>query len=400
LALDSCILALDFLVLKIHNMKFPWFLLLGLFVTGCRKQAHIEFKGTVAGLKNGVFIVKTLADSTIFGENIKDGKFIIAQKILNRPGYYTMNITDAANNDGHNAFEVYLEDGKYTIEADAGKLYRYPKITSPSKIQEQLSAFYTLADNMSAETQQQVTKINRQLKEKYGSLSPDVYNDLLGKLQLNQAKMRDVDAAAFKQFMKQYPQSDISAHILSKLDYEGDPVTYYAIFKTLTPAARSSEDGQEIGDKLSHMIKLVAGAKAPAIEGNTPGGKPFDAKSIHKKLILVDFWKAGNELSRRNHDQVKSILAQDYVAKNLDVISVSLDSKPDWWTTAIKDDQLPWAQVCDLKGNDSPNAANYNITEIPSYYLLDGEWKIIVPKIGVRSIELEISEYLKKHPKQ
>jgi hypothetical protein len=378
-------------------MKFPCIILLGLLITGCNKQAHIEFTGTATGIKNGVFIVKTPGDSTIFGENIKDGKFSIPKKILNRPGYYTLNVTDADNKDEHSPYEVYLEDGKYTIEAEAGKLYRYPKITSPSKIQEQLSVFYSLADNMSVEAMKQVTQINKELKEKYASLSPDAYNNLLNKLQQNEAKIRDVDVIAFKQFLKQYPQSDISAHILSKLNYEGDPVNYYTIFKTLTPAAQNSEEGQEIGSKLSRMINLVAGKKAPAITGNTPDGKPFNAKSVNKKMIVVDFWRASNELSRRNHDQIKSLLAQAQVQKNVTFISVSLDSKADWWNTALKDDKLTWTQVADLKGDDSPNAANWNITEIPTYYLLDGQWNIVVANIGIKNIDFEVSQYLKAH---
>jgi hypothetical protein len=378
-------------------MKFPYIILAGLLLAGCKKQAYVEFNGTTTGIKNGVFTVKTLGDSTIIGENIKDGKFTIDKKHLGKPGYYNMNITDADNKDEHSPYEVYLDDGKYVVEAKAGELYKYPKITSPSKIQEQLSAFYTLADNLSNETQQNIVKTNKELKENYLKLGPEAYNNLLGKLQENQAKMRDVDAVAFKQFLKQYPQSEISAHILSKLDYEGDPVTYYAIFKSLTPEAQKSDEGQEIGDKLSHMISLVVGKKAPAIQGNTPDGKPFDPKSVTKKLIVVDFWKAGNELSRRNHDQVKSLMAQDAVKQNVAFVSVSLDSKSDWWTGALKDDKLDWTQVSDLKGNDSPNAANYNITEIPSYYLLDGNWNIVVPKIGIKSIEFEVSQYLKKH---
>ena len=146
------------------------------------------------------------------------------------------------------------------------------------------------------------------------------------------------------------------------------------------------------------MVKLVTGKQAPAVEGKTPDGKTFDLKSIHKKMIVIDFWKAANEFSRRNHDQIKSLLAQEGVEKNVEFISVSLDSKSDWWTGAVKDDKLTWTQVSDLKGNDSPNAANYNITEIPTYYLLDGQWNIIVPKIPLKTLGFEISQYLKKHP--
>lgn len=378
-------------------MKFPYIIALGLLIAGCKKQAQVEFSGNIPGLKSGVFTVKTPGDSTVYGENIKDGKFVIPQKHLGHPGYFKMNITNADVNDGHSPFEVYLEDGKYTIEAKADELYKYPKITSSSKIQEQLSVFYTLADSLSAETQQQLAKTNKYLSDNLNQLSKDAYNAQLSKLQDYQTKMRDVDAGAFKQFLKQYPQSEISAHILAKLDYEGDPVAYYAIFKSLSPAAQNSEDGQEIGDKLSHMVKLVAGKPAPALEGKTPDGKAFDPKSIHKKLIVVDFWKAANELSRKNHDQVKSLLIQDGLEKNVAFVSVSLDSKSDWWTTALRDDKLTWTQVSDLKGNDSPNAANYNITEIPTYYLLDGQWNIVAPKIPLNHLGFEIAEYLKKH---
>jgi hypothetical protein len=255
-----------------------------------------------------------------------------------------------------------------------------------------------MVDSVSAGAQQQILTISKKLKDDYAKLSPDAYNSLVAKQSENETKLRDADAVVFKQFLKQYPQSEIAGHIFSKLDYEGDPVTYYALFKSLSPVAQQSEDGQEIGDKLSHMIKLVTGKKAPALEGNTPDGKPFDPKTIHKKVIVLDFWKAGNSFSRTSHDQIKSLLGQPDVEKNVAFISISLDSKPDWWKTALKDDQLSWTQVSDLKGNDSPNAANYNITEIPSYYLLDGDWNIVVPKIGLKNVGFEVSEYLKKHP--
>ena len=77
-------------------MKFPYLILLGLLAAGCKKQAQVEFAGNIPGLKSGVFTVKTLGDSTIFGENIKDGRFTIPQKHLGHPGYFKMNITDDA----------------------------------------------------------------------------------------------------------------------------------------------------------------------------------------------------------------------------------------------------------------------------------------------------------------
>lgn len=384
--------------MKYLNTKYAYIILLALLAVGCKKNAFIEFTGNAPGIKKGVFIVKTLGDSAIFGENIKEGQFTIDKKYLKTPGYYTMNITDDDNNDHHEPFEVYLEGGQYMIEAEAGKLYLYPKITSPSKIQEQLSAFYTLSDKLSADATQEVKRLNDELKTKGNSLSKVAYSQLLNALSAAENKMITNNITAFKEFVKQYPNSDISTHLMAKLNYDDDPLSYYAIYKTLSPAAKNTDEGKEIGDKLSHLIKLVVGAKAPPIYGKMPDGKPFDPKTINKKLLLVDFWRAGNDFSRQNHQKLITLLSDIKDKNKFGILGVSLDSKSDWWTTAITEDHLTWPQVSDLKGDDSPNAVNWSITKIPTYYLLDSNWVIVERNIDIGNVDFEVSEYLKKHP--
>jgi hypothetical protein len=377
---------------------YPVITLATLLLTGCIKRSNVEFTGTAPGVKNGVFIIKTTGDSTIYGENIKDGKFTIPPKQLKYPGYYLLNITDNDNTEANEPFEVYLEDGKYIIETEQGKLYKYPKIISPSKIQEQLSAFYTLSDKLSVDTKKEVEQLNDEIKIKGNSLSRLAYNQLINKLGVAETGMTNNNINAFKQFLKQYPNSEISAHLMSKLNYEDDPVSYYAIYKTLTPAARNSDDGKEIGDKLSHMVKLVPGVIAPAIYGKTPGGKPFDPKSINKKVILIDFWRAGNDFSRRNHQELLDLIGDTAIEKKVAIVSVSLDTKADWWITAINEDHMTWTQVSDLKGDDSPNAANWSISTIPTYYLLDNNWKIVESNIDIGHIDKTVSDYFALHP--
>jgi hypothetical protein len=376
----------------------PYFVILSiLLLTGCFKNKNIEFEGKTPGVKNGVFIIKTTGDSTVYGENIKDGVFAVRKQALKYPGYYTMNITDNDNNDKHEPFEVYLEGGKYIIETAPQQLFRYPKITSPSKIQEQLSAFYTLSDKLGTNTSLEVNQLNNEIKDKGNSLSQLAYTQLLNKLSAAETSMATNSVTAFKEFVKQYPNSEVSAHLMSKLSYEDDPASYYAIFKTLTPAAQNSDEGKEIGEKLSHLVKLIAGSKAPAIAGNTPDGKPFDPKIINAKVILIDFWRASDEISRKNHELLAQELGSFKDSKTLAIIGVSMDTKPTWWTTAIKDDHLTWTQVSDLKGDDSPNAANWSITKIPTYYLLDGNWNIIERDVNIDGINLAVNDYLKKH---
>jgi len=376
---------------------FALVILTSLLLSSCVKRSSVEFSGITPGIKRGVFIVKTTGDSAIYGENIKDAKFAIAKKQLMYPGYYMMNITDDDHNDNHAAFEIYLEDGKYMIETEAGKLFKYPKITSPSKIQAQLSAFYTLSDKVSINAAQEVNRLNAEIKAKGNKLSNVAYSQLLNLLGAAETKMLTNNVTAFAEFVKEYPKSDIAAHLMARLNYEDDPVTYYAIYKTLSPAAKNSDEGKELGDKLSHLVKLVVGATAPPIYGKTADGKTFDPKTLNKKFIVIDFWRASNDFSRRNHETLANILSNQKNKNKLGILSVSLDTKIDWWTNAINEDHMTWPQVSDLKGDDSPNAVNWSISTIPTYYLLDSNWKIVESNIEINRLDFEINDYLEKH---
>jgi hypothetical protein len=342
------------------------YFLLGLclfILASCNKAAKIEFTGTTPGIKSGTFVIKNLRDSTLYGVNIKDEKFEVSG-ILPAPGYYTMDIVDDTSKSSHERhFEVYLEGGKYAIETEKGKLYKYPKITSPSKIQSDLSDYNTLVTQLPGSAQQD----------------------------------NDAGFKALKQFVKDHPQSTISAHLMYKMEYNLQPETYFEIFKTFSPEAKNSDEGKEIGDKLGHLVKLAPGAQSPALAGKMPDGKPFDPSILKRKVILIDFWRASNQISRQNHLQMQNLLLEFKGKNAFGIVSVSIDSKTDWWTKAIKEDNMRWPQVSDLKGDDSQNAANWAVSQIPTYSLVDGNWKIIARDIQLQEVPVYVNEYLNKH---
>jgi hypothetical protein len=84
--------------------------------------------------------------------------------------------------------------------------------------------------------------------------------------------------------------------------------------------------------------------------------------------------------------------------KGFGVISVSLDEKRDWWTSAIKDDKITWPQVSDGKGLDSPNLDNWGITDVPTYCLIDGSGHLIERNIAFDGLAFAVTDYLEKHP--
>jgi len=382
-------------------MKYISVVLLAISISGCAtKYAHVEFDGTAKGVKSGVFIIKDHSKKSLYGVNIKDGKFHIDTKVLEVPGYYVMDITDDANpKEQHNPFEIYLEDGKYTIEAEAGKLANYPKITAPaSATQQQLTAFYTTVDQMNGDLNQRLAKLNARVNSKESNALPkDEFNALLNSVSELEGKKFGIVEQAFEKYVTENPQNTIGAHVMLRQDYESDPVFYNRIYQKFTPAVKATEDGKEIGEKLGRLVKLVAGHEAPAIEGKLINGKVFDPKSMHKKIFLIDFWRAGNQVARINHAEIKTML-KDFGKSGFEVISVSMDTKKDWWTTAVDEDKITWTQVSDLKGDDSPNTQNWSVTRLPRYDLVDGNWNMIERDISFGQVYLEVQQYLKKHP--
>src|SRR5664279_621027 len=97
-------------------MKYYAIVLIAFLAVSCTsKKGEVTFNGSAPGIKKGVFIIKTLSDSTVYGENINNGKFPQNKYFLKEPGYYSMDISDEDNKAPHDPFEVYLEKGTYTV---------------------------------------------------------------------------------------------------------------------------------------------------------------------------------------------------------------------------------------------------------------------------------------------
>lgn len=377
------------------NKKLVMIGLTAVLFVACKRSNSIEFDVTATGLNDGVFVVKGPGEQSIFGENVKAGH-CAAKGIMEEPGFYSLDITKNNGKIEHRPFEVYLEPGKYTITADATHLSRYPKIESSSATQQELSAYYELNSKMSEDIEQKAFLLDQKMIKGKNTLSPDAFRDLSIKMDNVQEKEKTIQFDVLEAFAKKYPQSALTAHLMAKQNYKDHPEKYNKLFVTFSEASKNSDEGKEVAKGLAISLKLQAGHKAPEIAGKAFDGRSFADLIKGKKLFLIDFWRSANQFSRQNHETILPIY-NDLKGHGFEVISVSVDSKQLWWATAVKDDKLPWPQISDLKGNDSPNVANWNVSTIPTYYLVDGDWKIYKKDIGLGQVRLEATQYLEKH---
>ena len=164
-------------------------------------------------------------------------------------------------------------------------------------------------------------------------------------------------------FLEAFPKS-LSRRFPASTKMTRDYDEYYTRVKQKVIPAKPTVASTEVG------------VNAPEFNLPTPDGKSVALSSLKGQYVLVDFWASWCGPCRGENPNVVAAYAK-FKDKNFTIIGVSLDNKKDAWEKAIKDDNLSWTQVSDLKGWSSAAAVLYGVQSIPTNYLLDPTGKII-----------------------
>lgn len=139
---------------------------------------------------------------------------------------------------------------------------------------------------------------------------------------------------------------------------------------------------------------LTEGATAPEISLTNTNGELITLSSFKGKYVLVDFWASWCTPCRKENPNVVSAFKM-YKDKNFTILGVSLDNNKEKWQAAIAEDKLNWMQVSDLKGWESVAARDYNVSSIPTNFLIDPNGKIIARDLRGPDLENMLNQVLK-----
>ncbi|HCO68605.1 MAG TPA: thiol:disulfide interchange protein [Dysgonomonas sp.] len=162
--------------------------------------------------------------------------------------------------------------------------------------------------------------------------------------------------------------------------------------------ASASPELKEYLDKLMNPAGAqqdFIGQQYIDITGADPNGKNVSLSDYvgNNKVVLLDFWASWCGPCRVEMPNVVEAYAK-YKSKGFEIVGISLDEEKDAWVQGIKDMNMSWIQMSDLKGWQSELSAPYGVSSIPFTLLIDQNGTVIAQNLRGTALDSKLEELL------
>ncbi|WP_018620270.1 TlpA disulfide reductase family protein [Spirosoma luteum] len=185
-----------------------------------------------------------------------------------------------------------------------------------------------------------------------------------------------------------------SLFALNFINIDTDFAVYDEMAQRFEKENPNSPHAKSLIGRVARIKGVSVGAPAPEIALSDTTGMPVPLSSLRGKYVLVDFWASWCGPCRNENPNVVRMYNK-FKDKGFAIYSVSLDKDKNSWTKAIRNDNLIWTHVSDLKFWQSAAAQQYGVQAIPATFLLDRTGKIIAKNLRGDALEQKLEEVLK-----
>ena len=363
-------------------------LAVAIIFTGCDKEKVVSPSGTyiegyIEGIQGGeLILVQSLMSNSI--ETVDtiipdaDGGFTVGPNIP-KIGFYRIFIN---NNNFVNLilepndtllFSANVEDleGSYVIEGneEAQKL---------KELNDMLNAYVDKIDS---------------LNNLVGIAKSQQYYNEVAFLMSAQEELQMNTGKKMRAFVVGNSTYLASLSAVQKLDPDGDFELFVKVKDDLEPKIGGTELHKGLSVQIAVWKKAQIGSEMLDITLNNPEGEPIKLFEQLGEITLVDFWASWCRPCRgENPNIVKAY--EKYKSKGFTVVGVSLDEDAELWKRAIKQDNLTWTHMSDLKLWNSAVVAQYNISSVPASFLVDKNGKILAKNLRGAALDLKLMQLL------
>ncbi len=332
---------------------------------------------------------KTLKDSSAIAA---DGKFSIS---LNAPKDAVYNLL--LQNDVSQFVTLVNDASKINVDADFTKRTDFYTVTG-SKASKSIQEYLAKISGMQRDRFNIYFQIDS-IKRNSGDSA------LAASLNMQEKQISNEEKTFSQQTVQQATNSSLALFILST--YQGmarDPnfrvngFTDTEVVALLTDVLNKFPERTDIAGIRNSVETTIpktlwVGKTAPEISLPDTEGKNVKLSSFRGKYVLVDFWASWCGPCRRENPNVVQAFNQ-FKNKNFTILGVSLDrpGQKENWIKAIKEDNLTWTHISDLKFWQSEVVPVYQVGSIPFNVLVDPDGKVVAENLRGNALEQKLHE--------
>ena len=185
---------------------------------------------------------------------------------------------------------------------------------------------------------------------------------------------RDALLGRARKFQAAHPEDRRLPQILAEIATQFDslPATKRKLLLEAQPLARDEQLQSQIADDLRRLDLL---GQPLALSAPTTDGKTIDISDYRGRPIIVCFFATWSPPSILALDVIKRAVAA-FPKERIQVIGVSLDTKPEPLGELLKSQSVAWPIIRDGQGWESPLIRGFGINSLPTVWLLDREGKL------------------------
>ena len=380
--------------------SFIFFIVI-LLVSSCKKEETFTIKGSISDAnKETLYLELAGLEGDIPLDSIKlkeEGQFQFRASRPNAPEFYRLRIKNKTINFAIDSTETLQVTASFNGFADK---YEIEGSTSAQKIKE-----LTL---LQANIQAKVNELMKKTKD--FSITHDVLQDSINKL------LKDYKDTVKINYIYSAPNTT-SAYFALFQKLNGylifDPLNSKEDVRCFAAVATSMNNNHPHSDRSKNIynivIKGMRNTRTPRervleipedkisesglidISLRNLKGEKIKLSEQKGKVILLDFtiYQSANSTP---HNYMLRDLYDQFASQGFDIYQVSLDADEHYWKTIA--DNLPWICVRDENGVYSTIASLYNVTEIPSFFLIGRDSELKKRGEDIKDIATEIKKLL------
>jgi thiol-disulfide isomerase/thioredoxin len=201
-------------------------------------------------------------------------------------------------------------------------------------------------------------------------------------------KLTKEEVSIDKKFATDHVNTLVGTHVFMNSFYGMTIDEKEAIVTLMNDVTKSVKRIQEIMADIATEKKTAVGShfadiKLPTLKGDSLALSGLVGKT---DFVLVDFWASWCGPCMHFLPDLKAFYAK-HKGTQLEILGVSLDDDREAWEGTIRNKQMTWKQISDLKGWKCEGSRTYAINSIPATVLIDRSGKIVGRNLSIPEME-------------